>query len=92
MTWFFKDSPDLAIITTRQVLETNHPILRVTHDIEDEGWQFLCGTTDESSDARVVSLEQILKRDESLNQLHDLPLGWVAWRKSLSSPWQRQKR
>ncbi|MBX7157335.1 MAG: hypothetical protein K1X66_02985 [Verrucomicrobiae bacterium] len=92
MTWLFKDSPDLAIITTRQVIDLGYPILRVTHDSDDGGWQFLCGTSNETDDARVISLEEILKRDETLAELHDLPLGWVAWRKTSNSPWQRQKR
>ena len=39
--WPFDDSPNVAVITTRQVTEDNAPILLVSHDEEDGGWQFL---------------------------------------------------
>jgi hypothetical protein len=35
--WPFDDSPNVAVITTRQVTENNAPILLVSHDEEDGG-------------------------------------------------------
>lgn len=35
--WFFDDPPNIAVITTRQILELGYPILHVTHDAEDGG-------------------------------------------------------
>jgi hypothetical protein len=86
--WPFEDPPNTASVTTRQVLE-GAPVLLVTHDIEDGGWQFLCGTTDEPEDGRIVGLGGMLARDSSLGELADMPEGWRAWRASPRHPWQQ---
>jgi hypothetical protein len=86
--WPFADQPNTASITTRQVLE-GAPILLVTHDADDGGWQFLCGTTDDPADGRIVGLGGIYKRDASVGELADLPEGWRAWRASAGQPWRR---
>lgn len=91
MIWPFKDSPDLATITTRQVMELGLPILVVTHDADDGCWQMLCGTTDNTHDARVVGLGTVYKCDASIGQLADLPLGWRAWRETINRPWIREQ-
>ena len=41
--WPFDNLPNVAVITTRQVTKDNAPILLVSHDEEDGGWQFLPG-------------------------------------------------
>ncbi len=87
--WAFDDSPNTATITTVKILERRAPILLVTHDEDDGGWQFLCGTTNEDADARIVGLGTIVKLDASVNELTDLPVGWRAWRESSGAPWQR---
>ncbi len=87
--WPFEDAPNTASITTRQVLEAGAPILRVAHDADDGSWQFLCGTTDDPADARVVGLGQMYARDATLGELADLPEGWQAWRAAPDQPWQR---
>jgi hypothetical protein len=86
--WPFDDKPNTASITTRQVLE-GAPILLVTHDADDGSWQFLCGTTDDPEDARIVGIGQVYKRDVSVGELADLPEGWRAWRASAKEAWQR---
>jgi GNAT superfamily N-acetyltransferase len=86
--WPFEDTRNTAAITTRQVLE-GAPILRVAHDADDGSWQFLCGTTDETSDGRVVGLGSLCDRDPSLLGLADLPEGWSAWRERPGAPWRR---
>lgn len=87
-TWPFADPPNTASITTRQVL-AGAPILRVTHDADDGSWQFLCGTTHDTADARVIGLGRMIARDISLSELADLPEGWQAWRTSPGVPWER---
>jgi hypothetical protein len=54
--WPFDDSPNVAVITTRQVTEDNAPILLVSHDEEDGSWQFLPGeaAVDQKSDVRSI--------------------------------------
>ena len=84
--WPFDDSPNVAVITTRQVTEDNAPILLVSHDEEDGGWQFLPGGPVREENARVVALRRIWLLDPSVGQLADLPMGWQASRKSPPRP------
>jgi hypothetical protein len=90
--WPFEDTPNTASITTRQVLEQGAPILLVTHDADDGSWQFLCGTTNETADGRVVGLGEMYARDTTLGELANLPEGWRAWRSAVGFPWQRGPR
>jgi hypothetical protein len=82
----FREERNLAVFTTRQVLE-GLPILRVSHE-SDGDWQFLCGTTSDIDDLKIVGLEEIVKRDPSLNDLYQLNYGWSAWRETPDSAWE----
>jgi len=86
--WPFDEPENLAVITTRQVLEEGRPILLVTHDEDDGGWQFLCTLTNDPSDARVVSLKSVLDRDPSIAQIAKLPVGWRASRREKGFAWE----
>jgi hypothetical protein len=88
--WPFREPKNLAVFTTRYVLEDRLPILLVTHD-EDGSWQFLCGTTDASADAKLVCLFDIHQLDPSASSLAYLPEGWQATRQTASDPWTRKK-
>jgi hypothetical protein len=90
--WPFDDAPNMAVITTRQITEHSAPILLVTHDADDGGWQFLPGGSVLGEDARVVAMRSIWMLDPSVGELADLPLGWQAWRRSHQTPWQRRSR
>lgn len=66
------------------------PVLLVAHDRGGD-WQFLCGTTNRTEDAQVVSLGCILERDHTLAEVADLPEGWRAYRRAMGAAWQREK-
>jgi hypothetical protein len=87
--WPFNDPPNLAVITLRRITRKGAPILLVSHDKEDGGWQFLDGQEVAEEDASVVSLLYITRIDPSILQLTDLPLGWTARRSSSDDPWHR---
>lgn len=87
--WPFDQKPEVAAITTRQVVDLNYPILQVTHYEDDHSWAFLCGTTEKTADYRLVHMEHMFSRDETLRSIADLPPGWSAWRDSIDSPWHR---
>lgn len=87
--WPFDQARNVAAITTRQVLEQGCPIRQVVHYGDDHSWAFLCGTTEETDDYRVIHMGEVLKLDESLTSIADLPPGWSAWRDSNDAPWQR---
>lgn len=86
--WLFDDPPNLAVITTYHVFE-GAPILYVSHDEDDGGWQFLTGEIASEADAKVVSLKRIIYLDSSITELADLPLGWIATRSRVGDIWQR---
>ena len=88
--WPFEASPKTAVLTTRDILEGTKPILYVTHDADDGGWQFLPGGAVNPDEARVVGLGGMCDRDSTLRELADLPEGWQAWRERLGSPWRRR--
>jgi hypothetical protein len=41
--WPFDQSPDTATLVSKSIVYEGHPILLVTHDDHDHGWQFLDG-------------------------------------------------
>lgn len=88
-TWPFDQGPNVAVITTRQVIEKNCSIRHVVHYGDDHSWAFLCGTTEENDDYRLVHMEEVLSLDATLRSIADLPPGWSAWRDSIDSPWER---
>jgi hypothetical protein len=87
-SWPFHEGKNIACFTTRQVLE-GLPILYVSHD-NDGDWQFLCGTTNETEDCALVSLGEMLRWDETLVEVADLPGGWSASRDESYLPWHRE--
>jgi hypothetical protein len=79
-----------TVFTTRRVTELGYPVLVVSHDAEDGAWQFLCGTTNDPKDGVTESLVTMLDRHPELDELSDLPRGWIAWREDASSEWVRE--
>jgi hypothetical protein len=77
-------------ITLRKIAKGQKPILHVTHDSDDHGWQFLGLEDAREEDASVVCLQEIVRLDSSVLQLADLPPGWHAWRRSIEDPWLRE--
>ncbi len=90
LPWPFEDPPDRATFTTVRVLLEGHPILFVYHDADDGAWQFLCGTTNDPADGRLVGLDCALSMEPALRELADLPPGWRAWREGPGAPWCRE--
>jgi hypothetical protein len=88
--WPFDQQRNCAVFTVSQILDRSEPVLHVTHDSEDHGWQFLTLATPKSADARIVALEEMVSFDPSVLQLADLPPGWHAWRRSIADPWTRE--
>lgn len=85
----FREAKNLAVFTTRQWLELSRPILRVVHENNGD-WQFLTGDQIQE-DAKLVSLEKMTLRDETLNQVFDLDYGEEAEREFIGDSWTRNK-
>jgi hypothetical protein len=89
--WPFDQAPNVAAITTRQVLEDGMPILRVTHYGDDHSWAFVCGTTSNTEDGRAIGMAEAVSIDRGLLDIADLPPGWSAWREQIGGEWHREK-
>jgi hypothetical protein len=88
--WPFEDPENVATMTVRQLFHRGQPILLVSHDADDGMWQFLTGGPVEMADAMIVCLSNVYRRDPSIGELADLPMGWQAWRSAAGEPWQRR--
>lgn len=88
--WPFHEGMNRAAITIGSVLDRSKPILLVTHSIDGD-WQFLSGEAFDPEDGKIVSLHEILKLDETIASIADLPAGWQAEREGVNSPWQRSE-
>lgn len=85
----FDEDPRLGVITTAKVL-AGAPILLISHDEDDGGWQFLCGTSNDPTEGRIVALKEILRIDPTVQEVADLTLGWIAYRKAVGGEWTRE--
>jgi hypothetical protein len=87
--WPFDQPRICAVIALRSIMFGREPILHITHDADDHGWQFLRINTPDVQDAAVVSLQEVVERDGTLFEIGDLPPGWHAWGASKEGAWQR---
>lgn len=83
----FREAANLAVFTTKQWVDEQKPILRVVHDSEGD-WQFLTGDQ-QHDDIRMVALEKLVKRDNTLNELFNLDYGESAEREYIGADWIR---
>ena len=88
--WPFDQPRNCAVLTVRQIAYEGAPILHVTHDADDHGWQFLTLSDADPEAAVVLSFGSIVAREPALLELADLPPGWHAWRESAQHPWCRE--
>jgi hypothetical protein len=91
--WPFQENKNTAVVADAQFLKGGEPCVYVSHDAEDGCWQFLAPDFDgEMERALVVSLASVLAKDPTICELHNMPLGWYATRKSAHENWVRYKR
>jgi hypothetical protein len=81
----FLEEKDLGVFTTMDVIN-GEPVLHVYHD-ENGDWQFI-GSKFDTAAAKLVSLEELVKRDYSLNDIYFLNCGESASRKSINEKWE----
>lgn len=89
--WPFDQPRNCATFTMRQVLDGSEPILLVSHDAEDHGWQFIGSSDASMRDAKLVCLEEIVRVDSTVIEVADLPPGWQAIRSAVGEPWRRRE-
>lgn len=84
----FKENHNIAVFTTRFVLEENSPLLFVFHH-HDNTWQFSGGETNlTDDDFRVISLGEMIEYDNSILELENMPINSEAMRLDEKSNWR----
>jgi hypothetical protein len=89
-SWPFDQPRNCAVIVTREVFDRTEPILHVTYDSDDDGWQFAGVTYSGPEHAKVMALHEVVRMDSSLLELSKLPVGLHAWRHAVKEPWMRE--
>ncbi len=90
--WPFDQPPNCAIFTMRQVMNGSEPILLISHDAEDHGWQFIGSSNASKHDAMIVSLQEIVRVDSTILEVANLPVGWEAVRDKIGGTWTRRRQ
>ena len=89
--WPFAEPKNVAVLTTRSVVEVTAPILHVTHDEDDGMWQFHSSHDVSPEQAMIVALSEVFSLDPSIAELANLPLGAKADRESSAKPWTKSR-
>ncbi len=87
LDWPFDQPKNCAVFTIRQVLDGEHPIQVIYHDLEDDGWQFVSNIEYTTDDAQLVGLEEITKIDPTVFEVAKMQPGYHAWRNSVGEKW-----
>jgi len=87
--WPWDQAPNAGALTVQSVLE-GAPILLVSHDADDDGWQFLDGEPPDTKEGRLIGMHEVLRLDPSLRDVANLPPGWMACRDRAGGPWSRE--
>jgi hypothetical protein len=90
-SWPFDQPRNCAVFTTREVMESEEPILLVSHDVEDHAWQFIGSTHGNLDNAKIIALQEAVELDPTVLELSDLPVGWQAVRQTRDDAWVRQR-
>ena len=80
---------NLGIFVCPHVFKGTRPVLLVIH--EDGDWQCLCGKEDHDENGHLVGVGHLIEKDQSIDELFDLPDGWEAERVSKNDAWLRTK-
>ena len=91
MKYEFIDEKNTMVITTKNIVNKEKSIMLVSHDEDDGMWEFLEGEEVKEEDAMIISLYEMVNIDPTVNQVADLPLGWIAYRDIEQDKWIKQK-
>jgi hypothetical protein len=87
----FNEADNLAVITTKFVLQKNEHISYVYHHKDDGMWEFISSSDAQESDYMVVALNEITTLDPSVLKVADLEFGYYAYRQDKWAEWQIDK-
>lgn len=80
---------NLGVFVCPHIFKNTRPILYVVH--EDNEWQCLCGQDDHDEDGHLIGIGHLIKRDPTIDDLHNMPNEWEAQRASVNENWVKTK-
>ncbi|CAH0540917.1 hypothetical protein [Vibrio marisflavi] len=89
--WPFEQPKNCSVFTTRPIMDGEHPIQIVYHDVDDGGWQFLSNTELNMEDAILVGLGKVAELDPSVLEIAHINEGFHAYRDSSEDNWIIEK-
>jgi hypothetical protein len=87
--WKFPDPPHTRVFLSKTVHEKEEAVTYVSHDTSDGSWQFLGDKMADGGGPIISCFHHPIDDDRSLEELHDLPIGWYAERGAPGEPWKR---
>ena len=75
-----------VVFTEKRILDNKAVIRLVIHDEEDD-WQFLTGDEVDESSSAILSMEQILSLDSSVENVLHINEGYAATRAKAEGEW-----
>ena len=69
------------VITTKDIMRGERLVTAAFHDLDDGIWQFLDDGELSEERAAIISLEEMVSLDDSVNDIADLPFGGFAHKK-----------
>jgi hypothetical protein len=90
--WSFADSPHTSAYLSETVNDGTEEVTYVSHDADDNAWQFLGDSMSDGGGPVIVCLHHPIDKDPSLKELADLPVGWYAEREAPGHPWIRNPK
>lgn len=80
---------EVAAYVCSHIFKDERPVLLVSRVGGD--WQFLCGSAHDPNDLpEVVGLNHLFERDNSLEELRNLPKDWEAERSTVGGEWTKK--
>ncbi|MBE6854217.1 MAG: hypothetical protein E7501_01020 [Ruminococcus sp.] len=84
----FSQRPGMLAFTCTHVMDGEADIRLVTHHFDDGSWEFLCNTpTHTDAEAVIITIGELLKLDDTIEALSDLPVGCCATRSKRGEKW-----
>jgi hypothetical protein len=87
----WNDPLEPAVVTTSDIAQGKRPVLRVRRDAGPGGWQFYDNTSLAGKKPVAIPKAEALKRDPSLREITNLPVGWEAERTKVGAAWTRRR-
>ena len=89
--WPYDQARNAVVFTLRRIIFSGAPILYISHDLDDHGWQFLDGEPANDTDAVIVRMDEIVDIDPTVTDVANLAPGWIAERSFVGDVWRRRR-